>query len=394
MPMLSESARILREYRELERRESLKTNKRAAETHAQARVLVARERIQAKSMEVALRRDRLMRAKVENDPRKANRELVQKHKGRQLALLNERPTKGMAVFVFKGFLFQQRKLFRHREVEVCEIIEDLGPTNPLPYTVRWNTDGARLSNLPKAVLLPFTDGQEEGKEILEEQWATFLRTRPKMGDLVFVGRSALHRMGPEVLKPGEISPYKGRQTLQAKVITDLGPGKMWPYRVQWLHDGLTSPEHCYLSAFELLKIEKGSKDDVVSKAAMEEELAASVAALQAYDGHKLKAKEFVKMKRSHSARPGLRPSSKLRRRGATAGSRRPRSRAKVPIGHREVEPDHPSFMLALSRATTPGWSKLEKQKTDFTSVGTWESVKHKEMDELEDSFNRREPIAT
>lgn len=240
MPMLSESARILREFRELERREAHKSKKRTAETHAEARVLVARERIQAKSMEVALRRDRLMRAKVENDPRKANRELVQKHKGRQLALLNERPTKGMvcllsvaptppsfdypapvvecsflfddllsvlqhitsicggvvvrlrawyvqAVFVFKGFLFQQRKLFRHREVEVCEIIEDLGPTNPLPYTVRWNTDGARLSNLPKAVLLPFTDGQEEGREILEKQWADFLSTRPKMGDLVFVG---------------------------------------------------------------------------------------------------------------------------------------------------------------------------------------------------------------
>lgn len=82
-------------------------------------------------------------------------------------------------------------------------------------------------------------------------------------------------------------------------------------------------------------------------------------------------------------------------------------------------------MLALSRATTPGWSKLEKQKTDFTSVGcvaqllldswpvllrcawqrfefwcvlcyirTWESVKHKQMDELEDAFNRGEPIAT
>ena len=127
---------------------------------------------------------------------------------------------------------------------------------------------------------------------------------------------------------------------------------------------------------QLLKIEKGSKDDVVSKAAMEEELAASVAALQvsradslisavaltdrvcngaeplllqAYDGHKLKAKEFVKMKRSHSARPGLRPSSKLRRRGATAGSRRPRSRAKVPIGHREVE----VCMMPLMLCTLP-----------------------------------------
>lgn len=43
------------------------------------------------------------------------------------------------------------------------------------------------------------------------------------------------------------------------------------------------------------------------------------------------------MKRGKSARPGSRPSSKLRSRGATAGSRRPRSRAKVPIGHREVE---------------------------------------------------------
>lgn len=91
------------------------------------------------------------------------------------------------VFVFKGFLHQQRKLFRHREVEVCEIIKDLGPSHALPYTVRWNTDGAQLSHLPKAVLLPFTDGEEEGREILAQQWKDFLANRPKMGSLVFVG---------------------------------------------------------------------------------------------------------------------------------------------------------------------------------------------------------------
>ena len=39
----------------------------------------------------------------------------------------------------------------------------------------------------QTVLLPFTDGQEEGAQILVDQWAVYCQTRPKLGDHVFVG---------------------------------------------------------------------------------------------------------------------------------------------------------------------------------------------------------------
>ena len=100
--MVSEAARILHAYHESEKRADRRRKKQHRKSDQQRqsfagdeRVLVARERIQAKSLEVALRKDRYHRAQLATDPNKASRAVVQQHKGRKLALLNERPTKGM-----------------------------------------------------------------------------------------------------------------------------------------------------------------------------------------------------------------------------------------------------------------------------------------------------------
>mgnify|MGYP000226696819 CR=1 FL=1 len=95
MPIASQSARILQQYQERDRRESLARNQRFAETKSDERVLVARERIQAQRLEVALRKDRLRRAKLSEASSSEKRAVVEQHKGRKLALLHERPTKGM-----------------------------------------------------------------------------------------------------------------------------------------------------------------------------------------------------------------------------------------------------------------------------------------------------------
>ena len=148
-------------------------------------------------------------------------------------------------------------------------------------------------------------------------------------------RTALKRMAPEPRGNGAVNPYKGRQTKHAQVITDLGPNCMWAYvqnvpafakakRTAFAHQfcfafvaaaivfvGLmmawnllpiaTCPHlRCVklLSAqvvvrlheifrqtiLQLLKIETGSKSDIVSHAAFEAELQASVDALQVSKG--------------------------------------------------------------------------------------------------------------
>ncbi len=51
------------------------------------------------------------------------------------------------------------------------------------------------------------------------------------GSISYCRRSALKRMAPDTLQEGEVSPYKGRQTKQAQVVTDLGPHTSWPYVV-------------------------------------------------------------------------------------------------------------------------------------------------------------------
>ena len=104
MPIESEASRILKEYHEFEKVEARRARKarRAAinddpekAQHAEERVLVARERIQAQNLEEMLRKDKHARYLMENDPSRSSKAVVEKHKARKLTLLHQRPTKGM-----------------------------------------------------------------------------------------------------------------------------------------------------------------------------------------------------------------------------------------------------------------------------------------------------------